>query len=153
MEYETLTLNLAYADGVNRNGWWVPKETLKKAVEDAHEMIETGTLSILPRYNFRRGFPETTTVDIKDVIGTVNSIDIDKLKADVKLTKDSIEEFKKYYGTDREIALFFCYLGNLKMVEMESYQIVEDLDIMYAVIMPMDLSAYRYEDKKNAEEK
>jgi hypothetical protein len=129
---KTITIPLAYSEGLNKNGFSISKEVLDNAFKKEQEKIEKGILHVLPRYldNNHNVFE----VPIRDVIGMVKKVDLENLKATVNVQPEFAELEKltflglAYIATDWE--------------RKDDIMIVNDVNILYSVLLPKEASAY-----------
>lgn len=101
-----ITLPLAWREGVNRNGWGIPKDMYIKVLKE--KMKETSGAIIILNHSI----PGAKVNDITQisnqfghVIGCVTDIDFDNMTAKVKLKQDveNIEEYVVGFAYNAEI--------------------------------------------------
>jgi hypothetical protein len=127
---ETITIPLCYSEKINRNNFLIPKEVLVKAIDNEREKIEKGILYILPSY-LQDSLP---FIPLTSVIGKVESIDIENLKAEISI--------KPEYNLPDMVELGFAYLVS-SMENKDGYNLIHDATITYCVLLPKEKSAYK----------
>lgn len=95
------TINIAYRDKLNKNGWRLPFCVWKKMfkTERIKELFKTNSFYIYPHisvedWNKRRRFP---TYTINQAIGKIISIDFDNLTADIEVNDDIVTDGYSLY--------------------------------------------------------
>lgn len=125
-EYIEKTVDLVYKNnGKDRNGRTLELDEFKKVIgsERVQELMRTNMLCIQNSFNLPGDINSQVAVDPAFSIGRVLSIDVDNLKAVVKLKKEFIDN-----NDISDMGLHFAYMGKVK-----DGGIMYDLTMLYSV--------------------
>jgi hypothetical protein len=126
---EVKTLPMAYKEEVSKNGYLLPKEVLRTAIENERLKIENKSLCVATKFQ-----NDYFRVEMQDVAGYVQSIDIDKCEATVMIEPE--------FNLDNiELALSLIITGFEEENDKE-YKTVKQASILYTVLLPKQFSAY-----------
>ena len=131
-----VTLPLVYKDVNSRNGWRIPFDIFKKAVEEKYiqQRLQTGTFFIISYSQYSvMSLKNHLEISPYDSLGRVIGFDLDNLTAVVELDCDVETEGR---------GLYLSYICNEYDIAEDGIKVFKDCRIVGACINDANKSAY-----------